>query len=72
MGHLRLDQTPEEYGGLGGSLLTYALAVEEIGAGPDEVPRGVINTYWIVPYMLMQDPIEEGEKQTSFLKNGER
>jgi alkylation response protein AidB-like acyl-CoA dehydrogenase len=43
---------PEEYGGLGESLLTYALAVEEIARGWMSV-SGVINTHFIVAYMLM-------------------
>ena len=38
---------PEEYGGLGESLLTYALAVEEIARGWMSV-SGVINTHFIV------------------------
>ena len=44
---------PEEYGGLGESLLTYALVVEEIARGWMPV-SGVINTHFIVAYMLMQ------------------
>ena len=44
---------PEEYGGLGESLLTYALAVEEIARGWMSV-SGVINTHFIVAYMVMQ------------------
>jgi alkylation response protein AidB-like acyl-CoA dehydrogenase len=44
---------PEEYGGLGESLLTYALAVEEIARGWMSV-SGVINTHFIVAYMLMK------------------
>ena len=44
---------PEEYGGLGESLLTYALAVEEIARGWMSV-SGVINTHFIVAYMLAQ------------------
>ncbi len=43
---------PEEYGGLGESLLTYALVVEEIARGWMPV-SGVINTHFIVAYMLM-------------------
>ncbi|WP_032402305.1 acyl-CoA dehydrogenase family protein [Rhodococcoides fascians] len=43
---------PEEYGGLGESLLTYALVVEEIARGWMSV-SGVINTHFIVAYMLM-------------------
>jgi alkylation response protein AidB-like acyl-CoA dehydrogenase len=44
---------PEEYDGLGESLLTYALCVEEIARGWMSV-SGVINTHFIVAYMLMQ------------------
>ena len=38
---------PEEYDGLGESLLTYALAVEEIARGWMSV-SGIINTHFIV------------------------
>jgi alkylation response protein AidB-like acyl-CoA dehydrogenase len=48
---------PEEYGGLGESLLTYALVVEEIARGWMSV-SGVINTHFIVAYMLMQHGTE--------------
>ncbi|MFI5426195.1 acyl-CoA dehydrogenase family protein [Aeromicrobium sp. UC242_57] len=44
---------PEEFGGLGESLLTYALVVEEIARGWMSV-SGVINTHFIVAYLLMQ------------------
>ena len=44
---------PEEYGGLGESLLTYALVVEQIARGWMSV-SGVINTHFIVAYMLAQ------------------
>ena len=44
---------PEEYGGLGESLLTYALCVEELARGWMSV-SGVINTHFIVAYMLRQ------------------
>ena len=49
---------PEEYGGLGESLLTYALCVEEIARGWMSV-SGIINTHFIVAYMLMQHGTEE-------------
>jgi alkylation response protein AidB-like acyl-CoA dehydrogenase len=42
---------PEEFGGLGESLLTYALVVEEIARGWMSV-SGVINTHFIVAYLL--------------------
>lgn len=44
---------PEEFGGLGESLLTYALVVEEIARGWMSV-SGVINTHFIVAWMVMQ------------------
>jgi alkylation response protein AidB-like acyl-CoA dehydrogenase len=53
---------PEEYGGLGESLLTYALVVEEIARGWMSV-SGVINTHFIVAYMLMKHGTEEQKKK---------
>ncbi|HEX2314848.1 MAG TPA: acyl-CoA dehydrogenase family protein [Thermomonospora sp.] len=44
---------PEEYGGLGESLLTYALVVEQIARGWMSV-SGVINTHFIVAHMIKQ------------------
>jgi len=49
---------PEEYGGLGESLLTYALVVEQIARGWMSV-SGVINTHFIVAWMLMQHGTDE-------------
>jgi len=49
---------PEEYGGLGESLLTYALVAEEIARGWMSV-SGVINTHFIVAWMLMHHGTEE-------------
>ncbi len=49
---------PEEYGGLGESLLTYALVVEEIARGWMSV-SGIINTHFIVAYLLRQHGTEE-------------
>jgi len=49
---------PEEYGGLGESLLTYALAIEEIARGWMSV-SGIVNTHFIVAYMLMHHGTEE-------------
>ncbi|SDF22314.1 (2S)-methylsuccinyl-CoA dehydrogenase [Blastococcus aurantiacus] len=49
---------PEEYGGLGESLLTYALVVEEIARGWMSV-SGVINTHFIVAYLLRQHGTQE-------------
>jgi alkylation response protein AidB-like acyl-CoA dehydrogenase len=42
---------PEEYGGLGESLLTYALVVEELSRGWMSV-SGIINTHFIVAWMI--------------------
>jgi alkylation response protein AidB-like acyl-CoA dehydrogenase len=53
---------PEEYGGIGESLLTYALVVEEIARGWMSV-SGVINTHFIVAYMLMQHGTEEQKQK---------
>ena len=53
---------PEEHGGLGESLLTYALCVEEIARGWMSV-SGVINTHFIVAYMLMQHGTEEQKQK---------
>jgi alkylation response protein AidB-like acyl-CoA dehydrogenase len=44
---------PEQYGGLGESLLTYALCVEELARGWMSI-SGVLNTHFIVAYMLRQ------------------
>ena len=48
---------PTEYGGLGESLLTYALCVEELARGWMSV-SGVINTHFIVAYMIRQHGTE--------------
>jgi alkylation response protein AidB-like acyl-CoA dehydrogenase len=49
---------PEEYGGLGASLLTYALAVEEIARGWMSV-SGIVNTHFIVAYMISKHGTDE-------------
>jgi len=49
---------PEEYGGLGESLLTYALCVEEIARGWMSV-SGIVNTHFIVAHMIMAHGTEE-------------
>ena len=49
---------PEEYGGLGESLLTYALVVEQIARGWMSV-SGVINTHFIVAHMLAHHGTDE-------------
>jgi alkylation response protein AidB-like acyl-CoA dehydrogenase len=48
----------EQYGGLGESLLTYALVVEQIARGWMSV-SGVINTHFIVAYMIAQHGTDE-------------
>src|SRR6266540_2830593 len=48
---------PESYGGLGESLLTYALVVEQIARGWMSV-SGVINTHFIVAHMIKQHGTE--------------
>jgi alkylation response protein AidB-like acyl-CoA dehydrogenase len=53
---------PEEYGGLGESLLTYALVVEEIARGWMSV-SGIINTHFIVAYMLLQHGTDEQKQK---------
>jgi alkylation response protein AidB-like acyl-CoA dehydrogenase len=53
---------PEEYGGLGESLLTYALVAEEIARGWMSV-SGVINTHFILSYMIGQHGTEEQKKK---------
>src|SRR4029077_1773742 len=53
---------PEEYDGLGESLLTYALCVEEIARGWMSV-SGVINTHFILAYMLIRHGTEEQKQR---------
>ena len=53
---------PEQYGGLGESLLTYALVVEEIARGWMSV-SGIINTHFIVAYMLNQHGTDEQKRR---------
>ena len=53
---------PEEFGGIGESLLTYALVVEEIARGWMSV-SGIINTHFIVAYMLLQHGTEEQKQK---------
>jgi alkylation response protein AidB-like acyl-CoA dehydrogenase len=53
---------PEEYGGLGESLLTYALTVEELSRGWMSV-SGIINTHFIVAYLLLQHGTDEQKQR---------
>jgi alkylation response protein AidB-like acyl-CoA dehydrogenase len=48
----------EEYGGIGESLLTYALVVEQIARGWMSV-SGIVNTHFIVAYMISQHGTQE-------------
>src|SRR5262245_781809 len=43
----------EEYGGLGESLLTYALVVEELSRGWMSI-SGIVNTHFIGAYLISQ------------------
>ncbi|MBA2560461.1 MAG: acyl-CoA dehydrogenase family protein [Propionibacteriales bacterium] len=52
---------PEEYGGFGESLLTYALVAEEIARGWMSV-SGIVNTHFIVAYLLRQHGTDEQRK----------
>ena len=53
---------PEQYGGLGESLLTYALVVEEIARGWMSI-SGIINTHFIVAYLLLQHGTDEQKQK---------
>ncbi len=53
---------PQEYGGLGESLLTYALCVEELARGW-MATSGVINTHFIVAYMIRQHGTDEQKQR---------
>jgi alkylation response protein AidB-like acyl-CoA dehydrogenase len=52
----------EEFGGLGESLLTYALVVEQIARGWMSV-SGVINTHFIVAYMITHHGTDEQKQR---------
>ncbi|SEF59192.1 Acyl-CoA dehydrogenase [Thermomonospora echinospora] len=49
---------PEEHGGLGESLLTYALVVEELSRGWMSI-SGILNTHFIVAYMVIRHGTDE-------------
>jgi butyryl-CoA dehydrogenase len=53
---------PAEYGGLGESLLTYSLCVEELARGWMSI-SGVINTHFIVAYMIRQHGTDEQKQR---------
>ena len=53
---------PEEYGGLGESLLTYALVVEELARGWMSI-SGIVNTHFIVSYLIAAHGTEEQKRR---------
>jgi alkylation response protein AidB-like acyl-CoA dehydrogenase len=53
---------PEEYGGLGESLLTYALVVEQLARGWMSI-SGIVNTHFIVAYLLQRHGTEEQRRR---------
>jgi alkylation response protein AidB-like acyl-CoA dehydrogenase len=53
---------PEEHGGLGESLLTYALVVEELSRGWMSV-SGIVNTHFIVAYLVAQHGTPEQKER---------
>jgi alkylation response protein AidB-like acyl-CoA dehydrogenase len=53
---------PEQYGGLAESLLTYALCVEQLARGWMSI-SGVLNTHFIVAYMIRQHGTDEQKKR---------
>src|SRR5690348_4500268 len=61
MGLFGLTIAPE-YGGVGESLLTYALVVEQIARGWMSV-SGVINTHFIVAYMIRSEERRVGKER---------
>src|SRR5512139_1189049 len=62
---------PEEYGGLGESLLTYALVVEELSRGWMSV-SGIVNTHFIVAYLISQHgSTEQRERLLPRMATGE-
>jgi alkylation response protein AidB-like acyl-CoA dehydrogenase len=52
----------EQYGGLGESLLTYALVVEQIARGWMSI-SGIINTHFIVAYLIAQHGTQEQKQR---------
>ena len=60
----------ERYGGLGESLLTYALVVEQLARGWMSV-SGIINTHFIVAYLIAQHGTEEQKRLLPKMASGE-
>jgi alkylation response protein AidB-like acyl-CoA dehydrogenase len=52
----------EEYGGLGESLLTYALVVEELARGWMSI-SGIVNTHFIVSYLIAAHGTDEQKQR---------
>jgi alkylation response protein AidB-like acyl-CoA dehydrogenase len=52
----------EEYGGLGESLLTYALVVEELSRGWMSI-SGIVNTHFIVAYLIYRHGTPEQKRR---------
>src|SRR5919197_4729339 len=52
----------EEYGGLGESLLTYALVVEELSRGWMSI-SGIVNTHFIVAYLLARHGTDDQKQR---------
>jgi alkylation response protein AidB-like acyl-CoA dehydrogenase len=52
----------EEYGGLGESLLTYALVVEELARGWMSI-SGIVNTHFIVSYLIAAHGTDEQKRR---------
>jgi alkylation response protein AidB-like acyl-CoA dehydrogenase len=53
---------PEEYGGLGLDLTTYALSVSELARGWMSV-SGIINTHFIVANMILRDGTDDQKQR---------
>jgi alkylation response protein AidB-like acyl-CoA dehydrogenase len=53
---------PEEYGGLGESLLTYALVVEELSRGWMSI-SGIVNTHFMVAYLLAKHGTDDQKQR---------
>src|SRR5215203_4709968 len=62
---------PEEYGGLGESLTTYSMIVEELSRGWISI-SGIVNTHFIGSYLLMKfGTDEQKEKYLPRMATGE-
>jgi alkylation response protein AidB-like acyl-CoA dehydrogenase len=59
----------EEHGGLGESLLTYALVVEQLSRGWMSI-SGIVNTHFIVAYLISQHG--SADQKARLLSNGQK